>query len=253
MLKDASPAAQGGGGNGPVPATAEEENGASFAAQLSGGGGEFIVPAEGKKKISAGMIMFLGVAAVAGGSLWWMHQRTGGPSPAQAADPTVDAARASIQQFLSADAKGGVREMKQMLADSSQITDKFATYNEDRQVPLDSLKTNPFYFEHGEDEAAPDAGVELSRRQQEELARKDAERLRLAEEAARKEQDRVAAEAAKLQLTTVFYGRSPTAMINGRICRVGQQVGEFTVTAIRPNAVEVRHGEHTFELQINAQ
>jgi hypothetical protein len=225
------------------PQPTADEDGASFAAQLAGGGNnEFIIPT-GKKKVSAGMLVFAGIAVVAAGGLWWMNQRTGGPAPAEAADADVTAARASIQQFL-AGGTGSVAEMKSLLADSGQITDKYETYSENRQVPLEDLKTNPFYAPVEEEEAVVDAPVvDLSRQQLEERARREAERVRL-------EQERLTLAASKLHVQTIFYGKSPTALVDGKICQVGQQLGEFTVSAIRPDAIEVRNGELTFEVKL---
>lgn len=219
---------------------APAEDGSAFAAQLAGGGnGDFIIPTA-KKKVSGGLIAFLGIALVAGGGLWWMNQRTGGPNPAEAADPGVSAARESIQQFL-AGGTGSVAEMKTLLADSRQITDKFETYSENRQVPLEDLKTNPFFTETDEEEVVTDdvPAVDLSRQQLEERARRE-----------RAEQDRLMLAASKLQVQTIFYGKSPTALVDGKICQVGQQLGEFTVSAIRPDAVEVKSGKYTFEVKL---
>lgn len=212
-------------------------DGASFAAQLAGGGAgaEFVLPAP-KKSLSKGTIIFVVVAALAAGGLWWMKQRTGGPAPAEAADAGVDAARASIQQFL-AGGSGSVSEMKTLLADSENITDKFASFNENRQVPLEELKTNPFYHEIPLDDSATLEAprLDLSRQQQ---------------EARRIEMERLSNAAAQLQVQTIFFGRNPTAMIGGKICQVGQQIGEFKVTAIRADAVELGAGAHRFELKL---
>ncbi len=216
------------------------DDGMNFAAQLAGGGAEFVIPTA-KKSMSLGMMVFVGVAVLAAGGLWWMHKRTGGPTPAEAADPGVTAARESIQQFL-AGGTGSVKEMKTLLADSAQITDKFATYSEDRQVPLEELKTNPFYTETGETtQEAP--AVDMTRMQQEERARREAEKKRL-------ETERLTLAASKLQVQTIFFGRNPTALVDGKICQVGQQLGDFTVTAIRPDAIEIKSGEHTFEVKL---
>lgn len=211
-------------------------DGASFAAQLAGGGaGEFVLPAQ-KKPISKATMAFVLVAALAAGGLWWMKQRTGGPAPAEAADAGVDAARASIQQFL-AGGSGSVSEMKTLLADSENITDKFESFSEDHQIPLEELKTNPFYNEIPPDDSAnvESPRLDLSRQQQ---------------EARRIELERLNNAAAQLQVQTIFFGRNPTAMIGGKICQVGQQLGEFKVIAIRADAVELGAGEHRFELKL---
>jgi hypothetical protein len=189
------------------------------------------------------MIAFVAISAVAAGGLWWMNQRTGGPSPAEAADPNVDAARASIQQFL-ADGSGSVAEMKALLADSDQITDKFASYSENRQVPLEEIKNNPFYQEVEAAEVADDVpAVDLTRQQQEERARREAERNRA-------ELERLTLAASKMEVQTIFFGKNPTALIDGKICRVGQEIGEFTIAAIRADGVELRNGKNSFDLKL---
>ena len=164
-----------------------------------------------------------------------MKQRTGGPTPAEAKDPNLDAARTSIQQFL-AGGTGSVQEMKNLLADSEQITDKFSTYSENRQVPVEALKTNPFYMDTGEDPApTPTPRLDLSRQQA------DA-RLR--------EMERVKNAAERHQVQTIFFGRNPTAMIDGRICQMGNKLGEFTITAIKADSVVLTGGGQDFELKL---
>jgi hypothetical protein len=210
------------------------DDGNSLAAQLAGGGSEFVIPTQ-RKALSKSTIGFIIVAVLAAGSLWWMKQRTGGPAPAEAKDPNLDAARNSIQQFL-AGGSGSVEEMKNLLADSEQITDKFSTYSENRQVPLDALKTNPFFMEMGEEPApAPAPRIDLSR-QQAEARLRELERLKSA--------------AQRHQVQTIFFGRNPTAMIDGKICQVGNKLGEFIITAIRADAVVINGGGQDFELRL---
>ena len=205
----------------------------ALASQLAGGGdGEFVIPTQ-RKPLSKSTIAFVAVAIIAAGGLWWMKQRTGGPTPAEAKDPNLDAARTSIQQFL-AGGSGSVQEMKDLLADSEQITDKFSTYSENRQVPLDALKTNPFYMETGES-PAPAPRIDLSRQQQE-------ARLR--------ELERLSAAASKYQVQSIFFGRNPTAMIDGKICQVGNRLGDFTIKAIKSDVVVISGGGQEFELRL---
>ena len=44
---------------------------------------------------------------------------------------------------------------------------------------------------------------------------------------------------AALRLETTVMGTNPTAMINGRVLRVGDSINGFTVTAIAPQACKV--------------
>lgn len=234
LLKDTGPSSEGLG------AQSDEATGASFAAHLAGGGEEgYVIPTK-KKQVSGGTVAFIGLAVLAGGGLWLMYQRNAGPAEATA-DTQVAEARSSIQQFL-AGGTNSVDEMKSLLDDSERIKERFLSYSEDKQVPLDALKTNPFWHEDLTEEEVVEPKVDPGQLRAAELARR-------AEEERRQEQERIAAAAAKLELQTLFYGRNPTCMINGRICRVGQMVDDFVVEAIRPDSVQVRQGEYTFELR----
>ena len=207
------------------------EDGDSLASQLAGGAGEFVIPTQ-RKPLSRSTIAFVVVAVIAVGGLWWMKHRTGGPAPAEATDPNLDAARTSIKEFL-AGGSGSVQEMKNLLADSDEITDKFSTYSENRQVPLEALKTNPFYMDTGEPAPAPRADLS---RQQHEARLRELERLKNAAE--------------RHQVQTIFFGRNPTAMIDGKICQVGNRLGEFTISAINAESVVLSGGGQEFELKL---
>lgn len=218
------------------------EGGASFAAQLAGGGDEgYVIETEKKQAIGGTTLAFIGLAAAAGAGLWLMKQRAGGPAAAAAADPQAIAARASIQEFL-AGGSSEVQEMKDLLADTEAIKERFERVSQDRQVPLDSLKTNPFWHE-AVDEGTEDAQAILSR-QQEEKRRLEKERLR------RESQEKAGADAARLSLETIFLGNRPTCLINGTICRVGTTIEGFSVVSIRHGEVDVRRDDYEFTLKL---
>ena len=170
-----------------------------------------------------------------------MNQRAGGPSAAEAADPSVAAAHESIQQFLSGGASS-VTEMRALLSDTEQIRSRFDSYEEDRRVPLESLKTNPFWLEQIDSQQGA-VDTDLGRRQEEARRRQEAERLAAAEAAPAKA-------ASAMDLQTIFYGRNPTCMINGQFCRVGTVINDFEIISILPDVVEVRREQWTFELRI---
>lgn len=220
------------------------EGGASFAAQLAGGGDDgYVIETEKKQKIGGSTLAFVGLAVAAGAGLWLMKSRTGGPAAAAAAtNPQTTAARASIQEFL-AGGSSEVQEMKDLLADTEAIKDRFERVSQDRQIPLDSLKTNPFWHE-AVDEETEDAAAILSRQQEEKL-REEKERLR------REAQEKAGAEAALLNLETVFLGSRPTCLINGRICRVGSTIDGFHVVSIRHGEVDIRREAFEFTLKLS--
>src|SRR5690606_18606700 len=111
----------------------------------SGGDSDFVIP-EQKRQMSPTAIAIVALLGVAGAGLWYMNQRAGGPAVAAAADPQVVAARESIEQFLAGGASS-VSEMRDLLADTEQIRTRFEAYGEDRRIPLEQLKTNPFWLE----------------------------------------------------------------------------------------------------------
>lgn len=54
-----------------------------------------------------------------------------------------------------------------------------------------------------------------------------------------------------LKLTGVISGaRHPTALINGQVFELGQQVGEYQIVEIKPNAVMLKNGEVTHQLKM---
>jgi hypothetical protein len=205
-----------------------ETDGGSFAAQLAGGQDEEFVIADDEKKSTASRttIAFIGLAAVAAGGLWFMRQRTVGPAEA-AADPLVPTAQDSVRQFLDG-GQAEIDEMEALVNDTAAIRDRFASLGLRLQVPLDQLKTNPFFVPDEEPEVDED--------------NEEFERERLAQESFRARQEReqaIRAAAGRLRVETVFLGKRPTCIINGTICRVGTELEGFTVTAIADAGVTV--------------
>ena len=221
-------------------AAEDDTSSASFAAEMSGGGEEgFYIASDAKKKPAGATLAVAGLVVVAAGGLWMMRQRTGGPASANA-DPTTVAAQESIRQFLSG-GKSEVDEMKDLLADTAAIKERFEQANTDRQIPLDDLKTNPFWHETPDEE--DETEQTLSRQQEERLL---AEKKRKEEEA----REKAEAEAGRLELASIFLGSRPSCLINGSICRIGTNVEGFTVVAIRHGEIDVRRDDFTFTLKL---
>jgi hypothetical protein len=206
----------------------------TFTAALAGSGDEFVVADTAKAGNQKATIGFGVLAAAAGVGLFVMHQRTGGPATAEAATPAVEASRQSVKTFLAAGA-GEVDEVRDLLADSEAIRGRFDELAAGKQVPLDALKTNPFYRGDGESDenvVTPPSTDAHARR----LAAEQ-ERLR------REQADSVRRDAAALDVGIVLTGRSPSAMINGAPVSVGGNVAGFTVLAIdRRGVTVVREG-----------
>lgn len=241
LLGNAEADETGGMTAGATGADSDAAVASSFASELAGGGdNEFVIP-EQKKQLSPATIVVVALVAIAGGGLWYMNQRTGGPSPAAAADPESSAAQESIKEFLAGGASS-VQEMRDLLNDAEQIQTRFESFGDGKQVPLESLKTNPFYLESLEEESTG-APADRSKEQEDARAKREAERLQAAESQAAKDAD-------ALDLKFIFHGKNPSCMINGKICHVGQTVADFEVVSIQPDVVEVRREDWQFELRI---
>ena len=215
----------------------------SFAASLAAGGddGQYVVPEE-KQRVSRTTIAFAGMAVLAGAGLFLMKQRAGGPATAAgnelvATSPDATAARQSIQTFLAGGA-AEVNQVRDMLADTEAIRDRFGQLSRDRQVPLGELKTNPFWREDAE---SVDQAIVEGETDEAYARRLATERERLRKEG----EQQLAADAKKLDLGTVLLGSRPTCQINGQFCRVGDTVGDdLTIADIRREGIVVKRGDH---------
>ena len=227
----------------PSAGEAKAETGANFAAQLAGGGGDGYVVAEPKKQaVGKATLAFAGLAVVAGGVLWMMRQRTGGPAAASA-EPATVAAQTSIRRFLGG-GESEVAQMEALLNDTEQIRERFAEFGQGRRVPLDDLKTNPFWVAPAEVEEEEVVDPHAETRAAAERLAEEKRRLRREAEA------RAAADAAKLRLDTVILGSRPTCIIDGAIVRVGGTVGGFRVVAIDRGRVTVERDGLKFALRL---
>ncbi|MEM7807094.1 MAG: hypothetical protein AAF561_03175 [Planctomycetota bacterium] len=210
----------------------------SFAASLAGGDGDYVMPEDDKPKFSRTGIAFVGMGALALGGLFLMQQRAGGPASAAAAEGDVAPVdRQSIQTFLEGGAKQ-VREVEALLADSEAIKGRFGELSRDKQVPLESLKTNPFWRVIEDDEADEVDEAAVSEAYARRLA---AERDRLRQEAAEDLEEDVAG----LSVGTVMLGARPTCQIDGQFLKVGDTVEGMTVVAIARDGITLRRGDHT--------
>ncbi len=214
----------------------EERN---FSAALSGGGEDGYVVPEEKQKVSRTTLAFCGMAVLAAGGLYMMKMRAGPASAGAAAvtvDPAVSAARQSIQKFLAGGASE-VNEVRDLLADTEAIRDKFGELSRDSQIPLDKLKTNPFWRE----EVAADVLEESAEVNEAYARRLAAERDRLRKEAGQ----RLIADASKLDVGSVLLGSRPTAQVEGAFVRVGDTVGEdMKIIAITREGIRVSREGH---------
>src|SRR5260370_265107 len=114
-----------------VPAEAGADEGAMDFENAFGGGA--------KKPMSKNAVILGGLAVVGAAVIWFMFFR-GSPQSAQAGANPGDSGK-QIQQFLDS---GNINLMKQTLKETEKIVQKFRAYPGKTQVPLASLKSNPF-------------------------------------------------------------------------------------------------------------
>ena len=182
---------------------------------------------DGSAKPSKRNAIILGVlAVVAAFAIWFMYFR-GSPSSAQA-ELAQNNTGAQIKEFLDS---GNINLMKQTLKDTEKVVQQFRAYPGQTQVPLASLRSNPFR------ELAPKADAPVVARQD------DGEEAR--------EHAKVVTAVTELHLQSVVRGgKYRGCMINNTLYQEGQQIGIFTVKHIATGTVEVENGKYRFELKM---
>jgi hypothetical protein len=217
---DASLMMSGGGGGSSTGVDGDES-----AATSEGG---FVIGGEEKKPLNkTTLILFLAVA-LGGGGLYLMHLRAG-PDAAMAA-----ASNSKEQQAVTTFLNGGADNMKKMqslLQNTERVVQQFLAYPSIKQVPLNSLQTNPFREKVSAGD--PNSLSEAEARRQRELAKEQIKR-----------------ELDNLSLQSVMRGRVNSCMISGKLVREGQTINGFLVEKISASSVIVSQGDFKFELKM---
>lgn len=210
-----------------TPDTDQQDYGADLAGQLGGGDESFIYEEPPKAQISRGTLLLFGLAAIAGGVIWFMYVRNG-PQAADAASLEAQDADQTITQFLSSGTRN-IEKMQQMLRNTEGIVEQFRDYPAIKQVPLSQLQTNPFRFSILNDTKDPN----LANRKREE------------------ERNAAVKAVQQLALRSIMHSGSHRAcMINNTLYQEGQQVDGFTIEQITPESVIVKSGVYRFELKM---
>ncbi len=180
-----------------------------------------------KKPLSKGTLVMAGILLACGAGTYVMYTR----SAPSTTPPTAEAAAAqtTISQFLTNDA-GNVTKMKDMLQDTEKVVQQFLTSPGKKQVPIEELQTNPFRVSVAETKEAVDDSSSRRRHEEQRAATLKA--------------------AQALSLQFVMSGKKKSCMINNAVYREGQDVGEFKVESITPDAVIVRKDDARFELRM---
>jgi len=205
-----------------------EESAPDFNADDGGDAGDSaFITSEEKQPLSKGSVAMFILLAVAGAGTYLMYVRTG-PQSASAAEDIK--AQQVIKQFMSERQKNP-DAMKLMLKETEEKVRWFRNYPGDNQKPLTA---NPFRMT-----PLADAGTPVA---------PDNERDKRA-----REEERIAVLKAVngLQLQSVMHSDArKSCMINNSLYLEGQQVEDFTIEKISPNAVIVRKGSYRFELKM---
>lgn len=194
----------------PEPQSSEE-----FAGDVDLGGGA--------KNPNTKVYLLVGLSVMALAVVWFMFFR-GSPPAAQAAIPSGGGN--DIKQFLDS---GNINLMKQTLKDTEKVVQQFRTYPAQTQVPLASLRSNPFRElppngDRGHNYGDDDDGRNHSK---------------------------IVSAVADLHLQSIVRGGKYRAcMINNTLYQEGQQVGMFTVQQVSTGTVVLECGKYRFELKM---
>lgn len=198
--------------------------GAIFDGPIPGADGAAGPPAPRARRKAESFLPLLIVVAVSAAVLYGMRTMGGMAS--------LDLVEIEIDYPLDASERA--------TAAHDDVIDELVSSTEVVQVPLESIRMNPFVWKMSPPKAEVDSA---------EQARLEAERI--AKEQERLERERRAA-FSKLTLNSVMGGRVPVAMISGELVKVGDPVGEhFTVRTIEGRRVVLDGFETTWELTLD--
>lgn len=177
----------------------------------------------GGPKNPNGKLALLGGLGVVGLIVVWFTFFHSAPPAAQASIPADGGT--DIKQFLDS---GNINLMKQTLKDTEKVVQQFRTYPAQTQVPLTSLRSNPFR------ELAPREGGQHFDGDDD-----------------NRDHSKVVSAVADLHLQSIVRGGKYRAcMINNTLYQEGQQVGMFTVQQVGASTVVLECGKYRFELKM---
>lgn len=192
---------------------------------------DFVVAAPKKAALNRTTLIVLGILALAGGVVWTMYQRAGGPKQAAAAQAESNRAKKTINAFLDG-GSSNIHNMEKMLRSTEKVVQQFLAYPSMTQVPLSDLHTNPFRMKTQRPlDPSADNIVERRRREEERVAMLKAVQ--------------------SLHLQSIMYSDARKAcMINDRMYREGQTVDAFAIERITATSVIVKSSVYRFELKM---
>jgi hypothetical protein len=155
------------------------------------------------------------------------HAAAAGAGPMDA--PETLAARQVINNYLHAE-QGGFAVLPSMLSKTDSLLEQCLADRSASQVPLASLRNDPFRIAPATQSVAAEAATEQ---------KSDTDRVEMLQDLQ------------KLRLQSVVAtGDNPQCMINDRLYHAGEEIDNFTIERIDAAAVVVRNGGYRFELKI---
>lgn len=207
-----------------------------------GGGDEFnpgLIDApglDGSRKGVPGLALVLVIILAVGGGTLWAMRMTG--SSAAPADETAASAELKIDEALKKLAAAGPEgsnlargSIEALFQDADQVVSLFANDPVKNQVAVEELAKNPFALPEADEspkEAAPDVAA-LNRQA----------RLKQLQE-----------ELTELKVQSVLTGSKSLAVVSGKVVRVGDKIGSFTVKAIAANGLTLTAEGQSFDLAL---
>ena len=192
--------------------------------------------------------VLLALLVVGGGVVAYQVTRDGGPKTAagMTAAPGAGGAASSAEEVESVLARldaGPAGEADELSVERVEaLVKRFDTYVEERQVPLARLRANPFAV-----------AVSLETKVQTASAAKSAAdeeaRQREQQEAQAKQQRRDALSRLKLG-SILITDAERLALVDGKLCRVGDQIGGFRLEAIEADRVTLSFDGETADLSL---
>lgn len=184
-------------------------------------------------KSNHGALLIALVLAIGAGSLYAMRMAGG----AMSGDGTIAEAEQRVEMALARlagkendgpDTDAG--RLAALFKDTDDVLAMFANDPTAKQVKVEQLQKNPFELTVVRKVSPDSKDVETVDREQE------------------LQMKRIRDELQRMDLQTIMSGRVPMAVVSGKVVREGDQFGSFTVTAIRPQKVELSAEGNTYTL-----
>ena len=202
---------------------------------------------DGRPRISQGTLLLITVLAIGAAGVLVMRQLQGDLSAvplAREVEKVIDdwLRQAKGPAASGTQAPGAPAALDALLDDTDEMLASFVDDPEERQVPLEYVKKNPFMLPEDPPPApAVPVAVATAPKPADEGRARDQQRRRLLEQ-----------EYGRLKLQAIMSSRTrPMAMVDGQVVGIGHRIGSFTVKRIGTRTVELSAGDETFVIVLS--